>query len=94
MKFVFLMAACAVLATACTDPAPECVQLCERVEKWTKACNAPILPIKACTARFTPRNDAERNRDAMACWKQLVYWERDLSAEIDCSKMPPLIMDR
>jgi len=89
------LAALLALLTFCaacelTTP-PECVALCEQIQRWSEQCNGPKLSTTACMEKYACRADNHyRQREkSVDCWNKLVQWTPNLKAELDCSKPPP-----
>jgi len=87
MKLVLIVAALALLGASCGRTPVECVQLCERINKWTVQCKAPLLSLETCKNSY--RRTAGADATAVGCWNTLMEWTPNLVAELDCTKPPP-----
>ena len=87
-----LMLACIVL-TSCWETPTTCVQLCDKVEEWTRVCNAPLLPGEVCRHHFLC-NSSTCGDYTLLCWNLLMAWHPTLDSEVDCTKPPPSISSR
>jgi len=90
VKLLVLLVIVAACGCACYSTPPECQQLCERIEAWTKTCKAPVMTKETCNGNYT--TDRARGATAMRCWNLLMEWTPNLETEFDCGKKPPALL--